>query len=132
MRIPRLNIAEAWPTPAVDVLVDEHAKRKYVSSSVRLTELEFSCPNSLWGVLNEILGKVSLNTADHVVTVGLATFTDDTEGVVLHDRGPTDASQKTLLHAALEFEDCDLGRGDLDFDGDFTECNPGSEDAVWS
>ena len=57
-----------------------------------LTELEFSGPYSLWWVLNEVLGEVSLNTADHVVTVGFAALADNAESVVLHDGGAADAS----------------------------------------
>jgi hypothetical protein len=35
-----------------------------------------------------------------------------------------------LLHAALELENRDFGGWDLDFDGYFTEGDPGGEDAV--
>lgn len=41
---------------------------------------------------------------------GLAALADGAECVVLHDRGAADPAQKTLLHAALELEDGDLGR----------------------
>jgi hypothetical protein len=127
-----LNIAEAWPTPAVVVLVNGYTRRNYMSNRVWLTKLELSRPYSLGWVFDEVLGEVSLDTTDHIMTVALATLTDDTKGVVFHDGCSADASQKTLLHAALKFEDCNFWRGDFDFDGNFAECNPGGENAVRS
>jgi hypothetical protein len=93
------------------------------------TKLELTCPYCLGWVSDEAFGEVALHTADHVVVCRLATLADDAEGVVLHDRCATDAAQKTLLHAALEAEDCDFGRWDLNFDWHFAESDPGDEDA---
>jgi hypothetical protein len=50
--------------------------------------------------------------------------------VVLHDGGSADAAKKALLHAALELEDGNFGRGYLDFYGDFTQSDPRNENAV--
>jgi len=72
------------------------------------TELELSCPYSLWWIGDEVLGEVSLNTTDHVVMGSIAALADDTKSVVLHDGRTADSSQKTLLHAALELEDRDF------------------------
>jgi hypothetical protein len=72
------------------------------------TELELTGPYCLGWVGDEVLGEVALDTADHVVVRCLAALADDAEGVVLHDGGAADAAEKTLLHAALEAEDCDF------------------------
>jgi hypothetical protein len=93
------------------------------------TELEFSGPYCLGWVGDEVFGKVALDTADHVVVGGLATCADDAKGVVLHDGCATDAAQEPLLHTALEAKDSDFGRGNLNFDSDFPECDPRDEDA---
>jgi hypothetical protein len=37
-------------------------------------------------------------------------FTDDSKGVVFHDRGAADSAQETLLHPAVETENGDFGR----------------------
>jgi hypothetical protein len=58
---------------------------------------------------------------------GLSAFTNDTEGMVLHDGSTADASQQTLLHSTVEAENCNFGRGDLDFDGDLAKGNPWNE-----
>jgi hypothetical protein len=72
------------------------------------TELQLSSPDSLGRVVNEGLGEVPLYTTDHVVTIRLPSFADDTKCVILHDRRATDSSEETLLHSALELQDCDF------------------------
>jgi len=90
MRMPRLNMAEAWPTPAS--LYQPLQEKGTGQGTLVLTELEFSSPDRLGWVVDETLGEVSLNTADHVVFSRLASYADDAEGVVLPNRRPTDAS----------------------------------------
>jgi hypothetical protein len=77
----------------------------------RLTKLELTGPERLGGILDQATGEVALHTANHVVNAGLAAFADQAEGVILHDGGPADAAEQTLLHAALELDDGDLRGG---------------------
>jgi hypothetical protein len=58
----------------------------------RHTELELACPHSLWRVGDKVLGKVTLNTTDHVMMGSVASLADDTESMVLHDGCATDSS----------------------------------------
>jgi hypothetical protein len=83
MRMPRLNIAEAWPTPAVRgfPLAFAWEERKERGR----TEFQLAGPHCFRGVQNEVLGEVALHAADHVVGAGLAALADDAEGVVFHD-----------------------------------------------
>lgn len=56
------------------------------------TELELSCPYSLWWVGDEVFGEVSLNATNHIMMSSIASFADDAESVVLHDGRATDSS----------------------------------------
>lgn len=87
-------------------------------------KLELTRPDRLGRVADQTFSKVALDTANHVVAVGLAALADNAERVVLHERSTADAAQQALLHAALELEDGDLGRGQLDLDGHFAESDP--------
>lgn len=100
------------------------AEDNYMS---QLTKLQLPSPNRLGRVGDKGLRKVALDTTDHVVMLCLSTLANDTKGMVFHDRGAADAAQQTLLHPALELEDCDLGRWNLDIDGNLTEGNPWNE-----
>lgn len=99
-RIPRLNIEDAWPTPAMDVKECGKAQRQILH-----TELHLPCPHRLGRIHNQAFGEVALNTADHVVIGGLAALANDTKCMIFHDRGAADSSEKTLLHAAIETKD---------------------------
>ncbi len=109
MRMPRLNMADACPTPAVSLSVTEPGRRSQFGQGDQHTELEFSGPHGLGRVHDELLRKVALNTADHVVVWGCAPLAVDAKGMVLHDGCPTNSSQETLLHAAIEPKDGNLG-----------------------
>lgn len=56
------------------------------------TEFQFPCPDGFRRVGNEVSGEVSLDATDHVVVCGFTAFTDDAEGVVLHDGRAADAA----------------------------------------
>lgn len=73
------------------------------------TEFQLPCPHGFGRVGNEASSEVTLHTANHVVAAGLAAFADDAKSMVFHDGCAADAAEKTLLHAALELEDCNLG-----------------------
>lgn len=60
----------------------------------------------------------------------MSAFADDAKSMVLEDRGAANSSQQALLHAALELDDCDLGGGNFNLDGNLTEREPGNENAV--
>ena len=109
MRMPRLNMADAWPTPAdFNIVCQLNAACRYWDGE--RTELELSGPHRPGRIGHEVLGEVALDTADHVVTAGLAALADDTEGVVLHNGRAADTAEKPLLHSALELEDGNLWR----------------------
>lgn len=59
---------------------------------------------------NKTLRKVTLNTTDHIMMPGFPAFANNSKGMVLHDRGATDSSEKTLLHPAVETENGNFGR----------------------
>jgi hypothetical protein len=61
---------------------------------------------------------------------GFSALADDAKGVILHDRGATNAAQETLLHATVELEDGYLGRGDLYVDRDLAKSDPRDEDTA--
>lgn len=103
--------------------------RTQITSQGAHTELQFSCPDLCRRVRNKALGEIALDTANHVMIRRMASFADDTESVVFHQGGTADASKKPLLHSPVEPEDGDLGRGDLYFDGDLSDCNPRQSDS---
>lgn len=74
-----------------------------------LTELELSRPYSFRGINDKTLCEITLNTTDHVMIGRFSTFADDTKRVILHDRCPTDSTEKALLNTAIEAEDCNFG-----------------------
>jgi len=74
------------------------------------TKLQLPGPHALGRVGNEILCKVSLDAADHVVVLSLPTLTDDSECVILHERSAADSAKEALLHAAVESENGDSWR----------------------
>jgi hypothetical protein len=115
-RMPRLNMAEAWPTPArspvslVLSLPSPVVLFPSLLSPSRRTELQLPCPHRLRRVRHQLLGEVPLHTADHVVVRRVLALADDAEGVVLEHGRAADAAEQALLHAAVEAEDGDLGR----------------------
>jgi hypothetical protein len=96
----------------------------------RRTKFEFARPYGLGWVGDKVLGEVALDATDHVVVCGFAAGAYDAESVVLHDGCAADATQETLLHAALELDDGHLGRGNLNLDGDFAEGHPWDKNTV--
>ena len=118
IRMPRLNMAEACPTPAIpcvsrplriSCLGKTGDERGQWGRQGARTKLELSGPHRLWGVGHEVLGEVTLHAADHVVTPGFPALADDAKSVVFHDRGSADPPEKPLLHPTLELEDGDFG-----------------------
>lgn len=122
MRIPRLNMAEACPTPAVSGRV---SAPRFLPNSGRMddtrpegieplglerTELEFSGPQRLRRIGNQIPSEVALDAANHVVAAGFSALADDAKGVVLHNGRAADAAQQALLHPALKLDNGHLGR----------------------
>jgi len=61
---------------------------------------------------------------------GIPALADGPKSVVFHDGGTADSAEKTLLHAALESENGDFGRGNFDLDGNFSNGQPGNEDTA--
>jgi len=92
------------------------------------SEFQLSGPECAWWVIDEAASKVTLDTTNHVVVFGVGAFTDDTEGMVLHDARPGDTSEETLLHATFEANDSDLWRRKLNIDGNFTNTDPRESD----
>ena len=107
MRIPRLNMAEAWPTPAVTISAPAGLQ---VEQSEKHTKLELPSPHRLGRIVNHLLCKVSLHSADHVVSVRTDPLANDAKSMILHNRGTADSPQQTLLHAPSELQDRNLGR----------------------
>lgn len=73
------------------------------------TELKLARPDCLGRVGDEPSCEVALHAANHVVVWGVAALADDAEGVVFHYGCAADAAKETLLHAALEADDCYFG-----------------------
>lgn len=87
---------------------------------------KITCRSGEWLLLVRQCGSLTLNTAYHVMVLGVRALTvfhsapslttvdprydlrDDPEGVVLLHSAPANTSQETLLHAALEPEHRDL------------------------
>jgi len=69
-------------------------------------KLELARPDCFRRVVDQALGEVALDAADHVVVLGVPALGDDAEGVVFHDGGAADAAEEALLHAPVEAEDC--------------------------
>lgn len=99
MRIPRLNIAEACPTPATTVSL-----QKIKGNVSEHTKLEFSGPHRLGWVVDKGLSKVALDATDHVMVRRLSTLAYDSKGVIFHDGCSADSPEKALLHSAVEAE----------------------------
>jgi hypothetical protein len=87
MRMPRLYIAEAWPTPAIQC----QRFHSTLEREVR-TELQLPSPYCLWRVCHEVPCKVTLHAADHVVVRSFPPLTDDAEGMILHHRSAANAA----------------------------------------
>lgn len=80
IRIPRLNIADAWPTPAL--------RRQFLRvfyGRLKLTKLELSRPHELRRVLDQALGKVALHATYHVMIRRLRSLANDSKRMVFHD-----------------------------------------------
>lgn len=75
------------------------------------SELHLSSPYEFGWVFDKALREVTLDTADHIMIRSVPAFANDSESMVLHDRGTTDSTQETLLHTASETENGDLWRG---------------------
>ncbi len=60
--------------------------------------------------MNKCLGKVTLDTANHIMTPRFSALANDSERVILHDGCPTDPAQETLLYPAIEPKNGDFGR----------------------
>ena len=110
------------------------------------TEFQLSCPHRFWRVDNKTLREVALNTADHIMVWRLSALTDDSKGVVLHNRGSTNSTQETLLHAPIETKNGNFRRRlnhtsidiretpqityNFNFNWDLSKGNPGNKNTV--
>lgn len=88
IRIPRLNMADACPTPAVIYWSMDDSGREN-----KHTKLQLPCPHRFWRIDNKSLSEVTLNAADHIMIWRFPALANDSKGVVLHDRGATDSAQ---------------------------------------
>lgn len=73
--------------------------------------LDLTRPDVRRGILDELFGEIALDTTNEVVLPGLLAFADDSEEVVFPDRATRYPREHALLHASLEVENSDLGRG---------------------
>jgi hypothetical protein len=95
-------------------------------TSRTISYLHLTSVKEFRGIGDETARPVALHTGNDVVGIRLDTLGDDTEAVVLHRSGATDAAEQALLDALLKFDYCYLRGGSGNLDWNLADSEPGN------